>query len=64
MHRYIQIQQIARDDMSMRRWNTGKIKSQHTDETLKKPPVMSQTEKEARIYEAAKRLGVKLGGKK
>lgn len=26
------------------------------------PPIMSQIEKEARIYEAAKKLGVKIGG--
>lgn len=31
---------------------------------VSKPPVMSQVEKEARIYEAAKKLGVKIGGAK
>lgn len=40
------------------------IKEKHTDEMLKRPPILSQQEKEARIYEAAKRLGVKIGGAK
>lgn len=33
-------------------------------EKLCHPPVMSQIEKEARIYDAAKKLGVKIGGTK
>jgi hypothetical protein len=43
---------------------------QHTEKAGRKPegffqpPIMSQVEKEARIYEAAKRLGVKIGGAK
>ena len=40
-----------------------KLKMIHTDAELLKPPKMSQTEKEARLYAAAKKLGVKLGGK-
>lgn len=31
-------------------------------EKLTKPPIMSQVEKEARIYDVAKKLGVKIGG--
>lgn len=41
-----------------------KIRDKFTEEKLKRPPVLSQQEKEARIYAQAKRLGVKIGGAK
>lgn len=43
-------------------WPAYKIRDQHTEELLKRPPILTQEEKLARIYEGAKRLNVKIGG--
>ena len=34
------------------------------DDVVRKPPKLTQLEKEARLYKLAKELGVKIGGKK
>lgn len=44
--------------------NYTKLKMIHTDDELLKPPKMSQTEKEARLYALAKKINVKIGEKK
>ena len=41
-----------------------KLKMIHTDKELLKPPKMSQTEKEARLYALAKKIKVKIGDTK
>ena len=41
-----------------------KLKMIHTDDDLKKPPKLTQQEKEARLYQLAKKIGVKIGGAK
>ena len=43
---------------------TTTIKDKNTEEQLKRPPVLTEQEKVARIYDGAKRLGVKIGGMK
>jgi len=41
-----------------------KLKMIHTDVELLKPPKLTQTEKEARLYDLAKKINVKIGEKK
>lgn len=46
------------------RKNYTRLKMIHTDDNLKKPPKRTQQEKEARLYDLAKKIGVKIGGAK
>lgn len=48
----------------MKKSKYTKLRMQYTDESLKNPPVMSKTEKEARLLILAKKIGVKIGGAK
>ena len=48
----------------MKKSKYTKLRMRYTDEALKNPPVMSKVEKEARLFELAKKIGVKIGGAK